>query len=104
GDSILQGLRLRVFFYFLKLLLHFNCKFVLKKYDRQHHGELFETLFEFLENDCKISVTADQLHLHRNSLTKRLQKIQDLIEINFDDPDKTFGLRLSYRLFNFLQL
>lgn len=76
----------------------------LKKYDRQHHGELFKTLFEFLENDCKISVTADQLHLHRNSLTKRLQKIQDLIEFNFDDPDKTFGLRLSYRLFNFLQL
>jgi len=76
----------------------------LQKYDRQHHSELFKTLFEFLENDCKISVTADQLHLHRNSLTKRLQKVQDLIAINFDDPDKTFGLRLSYRLFNFLQI
>ena len=76
----------------------------LQKYDRQHHSELFKTLFEFLENDCKISLTANQLHLHRNSLTKRLQKIQDLIEINFEDPDKTFGLRLSYRLFNFLQL
>ncbi|WP_407888002.1 helix-turn-helix domain-containing protein [Levilactobacillus sp. N40-8-2] len=76
----------------------------LQKYDRRHHSDLFKTLFEFLENDCKISVTADQLHLHRNSLTKRLQKVQDLIAINFDDPDKTFGLRLSYRLFNFLQI
>lgn len=76
----------------------------LRKYDRRHHSELFKTLFEFLENDCKISVTADQLHLHRNSLTKRLQKVQDLLEINFDDPDKTFGLRLSYRLFSYLQI
>lgn len=76
----------------------------LRQYDEQHHSELFKTLFNFLENDCKINFTADQLHLHRNSLTKRLQKIQDLIEIDFDNPDKTFGLRLSYRLFNFLQL
>ena len=77
---------------------------LLQKYDRKHHSELFKTLFEFLENECKISVTAAQLHLHRNSLTKRLQKITDLIDVDFDDPDRTFGLRLSYRLFNFLQL
>lgn len=76
----------------------------LQRYDQRHHSELFKTLFEFLENDCKISVTADKLHLHRNSLTKRLQKITDLIDVDFDNPDKTFGLRLGYRLFNFLQI
>lgn len=77
---------------------------ILQKYDRRHHSELFKTLFEYLENECKISITATQLHLHRNSLTKRLQKITDLIDVDLDDPDRTFGLRLSYRLFNFLQL
>ncbi|WP_223877194.1 helix-turn-helix domain-containing protein [Lactiplantibacillus pingfangensis] len=49
-----------------------------------------------------MSTTADQLHLHRNSLTKRLQRIDDLIHIDWDQPHKTFGLRLSYRIFNYL--
>lgn len=76
----------------------------LKKYDSAHHTELFETLHAFLENNSHIGTTADKLHLHRNSLSKRLAKIQDLIEIDFNNPDKTFGLRLSYRLFKFLQI
>ncbi|WP_143461362.1 PucR family transcriptional regulator [Levilactobacillus enshiensis] len=76
----------------------------LKQYDDDHHTELFITLHEFLENDCRISTTAEQLHLHRNSLSKRLSKIQGLIEIDFSNPDKTFGVRLSYRLFNYLRL
>ncbi|MFC6261772.1 PucR family transcriptional regulator [Levilactobacillus fujinensis] len=76
----------------------------LKQYDDDHHTALFATLYEFLENDCRINTTAEQLHLHRNSLSKRLAKIQGLIEIDFDNPDKTFGFRLSYRLFNYLQL
>ncbi|MFC6289102.1 helix-turn-helix domain-containing protein [Levilactobacillus angrenensis] len=76
----------------------------LKHYDDQHHAELFHTLFAYLENDCHVSKTATHLHLHRNSLAKRLAKIQALIPVDFTNPDKTFGLRLSYRLFHFLQL
>jgi len=76
----------------------------LKKYDGQHHAELFPTLFAYLENDCHVTATAEKLHLHRNSLAKRLNKIQDLLAIDFSDADKTFGLRLSYRLFHFLQI
>lgn len=74
----------------------------LKAHDRDHHTELFSTLYAYLENDCRLSTTADQLHLHRNSLTKRLQRIDDLIHIDWDQPHKTFGLRLSYRIFNYL--
>ncbi|CAJ1184386.1 hypothetical protein CPR19088_GLDEOEPO_01766 [Companilactobacillus paralimentarius] len=75
----------------------------LQHYDKKHHSELFETLFQYLESDCKLLYTADKMHLHRNSLSKRLNKINDLITINYDDPDKIFGLRLSYRLFNYLE-
>ncbi len=76
----------------------------LKHYDDRHHAELFHTLFAYLENDCHVSKTATKLHLHRNSLAKRLAKIQELIPVDFTNPDKTFGLRLSYRLFHFLQI
>lgn len=76
----------------------------LKQYDERHHAELFPTLYTFLENACHVSNTAAKLHLHRNSLSKRLGKIQDLIDVDFNNSDKTFGLRLSYRLFHFLNL
>ncbi|BDZ30975.1 helix-turn-helix domain-containing protein [Lactiplantibacillus sp. WILCCON 0030] len=74
----------------------------LKAYDRAHHAELFQTLFTYLENDCRLNTTATQLHLHRNSLTKRLQRIDDIIHIDWSQPHKTFGLRLSYRIFDYL--
>lgn len=74
----------------------------LQHYDQQHHTELFDTLAAYLENDCRLSATATQLHLHRNSLTKRLQRIDDLIHLDWAQPAKTFGLRLSYRIFNYL--
>lgn len=74
----------------------------LQHYDTAHHTELFDTLYVYLENDCRASTTAEQLHLHRNSLTKRLQRIDDLVHIDWDMPHKTFGLRLSYRIFNYL--
>lgn len=75
----------------------------LQHYDKKHHSELFETLFEYLESDCKLLYTADKMHLHRNSLSKRLNKINDLISINYDDSNKVFGLRMSYRIFNYLE-
>lgn len=75
---------------------------LLKQYDKEHHSELFNTLFEYLESDKKLTYTAEKMHLHRNSLSKRLNKIDDLITIDYDDPNKIFGLRLSYRIFNYL--
>ncbi|MFD1454576.1 PucR family transcriptional regulator [Levilactobacillus lanxiensis] len=76
----------------------------LRQYDEAHHAALFHTLAVYLENDCHVTKTAAKLNLHRNSLGKRLAKIQDLIDIDFDNPDRTFGMRLSYRLFNYLAL
>lgn len=76
----------------------------LKNYDHQNNTDLFETLYEYIESDCKLNVTAEKLHLHRNSLSKRLKKVDDLLTINYEDPNKTFGLRLSYRIFNFLNI
>ncbi|WP_164511285.1 PucR family transcriptional regulator [Levilactobacillus mulengensis] len=89
-----------------KLLKNTMCTqlLTLKQYDEAHHAALFNTLYAYLENDCHVTKTAAKLHLHRNSLGKRLTKIQALIDIDFDNPDRTFGMRLSYRLFNYLAL
>lgn len=76
----------------------------LRNYDRKNNTDLFETLYEYIESDCKLNAAAEKLHLHRNSLSKRLKKVDDLLSIHYEDPNKTFGLRLSYRIFNFLNI
>ncbi len=42
--------------------------------------------------------TAAALHIHRNTLVYRLEKIQELFALDLDDPDNTLRLLLSFRL------
>ena len=36
--------------------------------------------------------------MHRNSIIYRLQKIQDFLEINMEDPDVRLRLMVSFRI------
>ena len=58
--------------------------------------EYIETLKRFLDNDCRVTQTAEELFLHRTSLIKRLEKIRSYV--NLDDPDRRLYLRLCLHL------
>ena len=51
--------------------------------------ELMETLISFIRNNCNISLTASELHIHRNTLQYRLNKIRD---ITGNDPKQILDL------------
>ncbi|MCR5716506.1 MAG: PucR family transcriptional regulator ligand-binding domain-containing protein [Lachnospiraceae bacterium] len=51
----------------------------LKAYDREKNGNLVETLGVFIRNDFNVKVTAEQLYIHRNTLSQRLAKIYECI-------------------------
>lgn len=54
------------------------------------------TLKAFLDNDCKITKTANALYLHRTTLVKRLEKIRSIV--NLDDADRCLYLRICLHL------
>ncbi len=56
-------------------------------YDRQKGGELAKTLETYLECNFSRTRTAERLHLHRNSLNYRLQKIEELLGRELDSLD-----------------
>ena len=58
--------------------------------------EYVATLRRFLDNDCRITQTADDLFLHRSTLIKRLEKIERYV--NLDDPDRRLYLRMCLHL------
>lgn len=55
-------------------------------------------LYYYIISERNISLTAKRVHMHRNSIIYRLQKIQDLLEINMDDPDVRLRLMISFRI------
>ena len=70
----------------------------LMEYDREHDGELVETLRAFFANHGNLSRTADQLILHRNTVSYRLERIYQLTGLDLEDEGDRFRLHLALKL------
>lgn len=66
-------------------------------YDQSHETELAKTLETYLYQRNDINKTASALHIHRNTLIYRLNKIRDLTEADIDDPETAWLLQLVFR-------
>lgn len=69
----------------------------LERYDMENETELFLTLKTYLSNNLR-QKTAKKMHIHRNTLVYRLNRITELTGLNLDDPDTVLHLMLTYKL------
>ena len=71
-------------------------------YDRGR-GEMLETLHVYLETGLQLPETARILGMHRNSVSYRLQCIEDLMELQLESVsrEELQLLRLSFEILNF---
>lgn len=63
--------------------------------------ELLHTLKVYLENNMNFSMTADKLYVHINTIRKRIEKVDELLKIEWDEPMERMKLQL---LLNYLEL
>lgn len=75
---------------------------ILQKYDRANGTQLYKTLETLTYCGFNNHQTAAELFLHRNTLSYRLQKIQSLTGLDFEDPDVRFELQYSFRLARYI--
>ena len=68
---------------------------VLEKMDEASNFSNVDTLMAYLGNSRELSKTAAALHIHKSTLTYRLQKIQDLCGIDLENPNVRTQLILS---------
>lgn len=64
--------------------------FLLKRlidYEKKKKINLLETLNHYLNNGCNVTLTAQELYLHRTSLVKRLSRAEQLLNHSLEDPD-----------------
>lgn len=71
---------------------------LLRQYDHRTDGALYQTLRTYLDCGCSIKQTAAALFIHRNSLVYRLERISQIGQLDLEQPDTRFLLRLSYRI------
>lgn len=71
----------------------------LEEYDRKHGSNNLELLYVYLNNDRKATETAAIMHMHRNNVIYRVNRICDIIDIDLSDSSVRFRLLLAYELF-----
>lgn len=70
----------------------------LKAYDIKHHSEYCETLKIYLETHLNAVQASRRLFIHRSTFLYRLDRIKELISIDFEDEDMLFYLMMSFRM------
>jgi purine catabolism regulator len=70
----------------------------LEAYDREHNAELVESLVVLLEQGGNVSAAAKEMHLHRNSLIYRVERIRDIAGLDPTSAEDGFTLRLALML------
>lgn len=55
-------------------------------------------LYEYLMNERRAGVVADKLHMHRNNVKYRIDRIEERYGIDTEDPALRFDFLLAYRI------
>lgn len=73
------------------------------EYDKKYNQNLFETLREYLKNSQNLARTAQKLYIHRNTMIKRVEKLEDILGCSFKEADtvnQLYNAVKIYDLFN----
>lgn len=72
--------------------------YTIRDYDLKQQTNYCETLVLYFSNMLRSSQTAEKLHMHKNSLLYRLNRISGLFGMNFDNFHDIFNFWLGYKL------
>ena len=61
-------------------------------------SNLEETLFTYVKLNKSAIKTSEKLYIHINTLYKRLEKIEELLEVDFENPEDNLKIQLSCHL------
>ncbi|GIO05258.1 transcriptional activator AdeR [Brevibacillus reuszeri] len=71
---------------------------VLKQYDRENQTAMQETLETFLDAAGKVNVTAQRLHIHINTLSYRLRRIEEIMQVDLENMNQRTSLYLELKM------
>lgn len=75
---------------------------ILMESDRESGTDYMKTLLVYIQYRCKIDETAEALFIHPNTLRNRIKKIEELLGVDFQDPEEFSNLMISVKIYFFL--
>lgn len=82
-----------------EILIHDELDRILQS-DLDNDAELLETLYVFLLNERSLVKTAKQLNVHRNTVVYRINKFNEIVTLDLDDPNTRMHVLLSLLVLN----
>lgn len=76
----------------------------LKDYDIANKTEYFTTLKSFLMHHCSINDTAANLFIHRNTVNYRINRIQEFLQIRFDNSPTITEYTIAFMIYDILSV
>ncbi|MFO7322267.1 MAG: helix-turn-helix domain-containing protein [Chloroflexota bacterium] len=76
----------------------------LLEYDMRQHADLIKTLEAFFNCHGNLSQTAEQLIVHRNTLLYRMNRINEIAQIDLNRPETRLALHLALTIRRLLAL
>ncbi len=70
----------------------------IKKYDSNYEQECLKTLYALVENDFGIGQTSKSLFIHRNTLYKRIKKINSILNFDMNKSDNRLLIQLALKI------
>lgn len=74
----------------------------LLSYDESNGTNMVELLRNFLDSSCNIKETAEKLNIPRNTVRYRINKIEEVLNVDFQNVNQCFNLRLAYKICKWL--
>ena len=74
----------------------------LVSYDTENNSQLLETLEMYFAQNGNLTVTADALFIHKNTLKYRLNRIKEILNIDFDAPNPGFTVQLALKIKHYM--
>lgn len=71
-------------------------------YDEENGTSLVHTLEVYLAHDRNIGISAEELFIHRNTMKYRIKKAQQILNVDFEDSNTCFNIRLAFKIKRFL--
>ncbi|MGP4082688.1 XylR N-terminal domain-containing protein [Pseudalkalibacillus sp. R45] len=69
------------------------------EYDRKKNSELLQTLFHYTQNEFNLHKTAREMILSISGMRYRIQKIEELLNIDLSNSNSRFEVQLSLQIF-----
>ncbi|MDF2872554.1 MAG: hypothetical protein K0R05_4129 [Anaerocolumna sp.] len=76
----------------------------LMQYDSTHGTDFLSTLHEFLESPGQPAQISKRLHIHKNTLLYRMDKIRSIMDCKIETGDEFMSFGLSYKIMKYLDM